>query len=120
MKTKKEKVKILKEIHQLYQNLDGLPKPNSKGNYSVSYDVNNNYQLLNDIISLLEVCAFALDGNGMLLAPINQKATKEESVCRVLELIIGLMPDYQMHFMDRISEKLSELDVKEKEKVPSQ
>lgn len=117
MKTKKKKLQTLNEIQQLYENLKGLPEPEPKGNYSVSFKVNNNYQVLNDIISLLEVCAFALDGNGMLLAPINQKATKEESVCRVLELIIALMPDSQMHFMDIVTEKLAELDIEEKGNV---
>lgn len=110
MKMKKKKLQTLKEIHQLYKNLKGLSEPEPKGNYSVSFKVDNNYQVLNDIISLLEVCAFALNGNGMLMAPINHKATKEESVSRVLELIIALMPDSQMHFMHIVTEKLAELD----------
>ncbi|MDT0648150.1 hypothetical protein RM545_15755 [Zunongwangia sp. F260] len=110
MKTKKEKIKALEDIHQLHQNLSGLLEPTSRGTYKVAFEVKDNYNLLNNIISLLEVCAFALDGNGMLLMPSNQNATKEDSVCRVLELVISLLPDSQMHFIDRVTEKLSGSD----------
>ena len=79
-----------------------------KGNY-VSFEVRDNNHLLMQIISLLEVCVFALDGDGMMLYPANQNASKEDSVIQVLELVLCILPDSQMYFIDKLDEKLSEL-----------
>ena len=83
MKSKKQRLKTLEEIQQLRNNLSGLLGNNKsidpKGNY-VSFEVRDNNHLLTQIISLLEVCVFALDGDGMMLFPANQNASKEDSV----------------------------------------
>ena len=84
---KKKKLKTLNEIHKLHLNLVGLLKLDSdysSGNYKVFIEVKDNNDLMLNITSLLEVCVFALDGNGMLLSPTNQNVTKHDSVCRVL------------------------------------
>ena len=115
MKTKKQQVKLFKEIHQLHQNLHGMLQPVTlRGNvyYQANFMVKSNEGLITQIASLLEVCAFALDGNGMLLSPSNQNVTKEDSVCRVLEMVLDLLPDAQMHYLDKLSEKFSEMETK--------
>lgn len=115
MKTKKQQVKLLKEIHQLHQNLHGMLQPETykgKLHYKVSFLVKSNETLILQIASLLEVCVFALDGNGMLLSPSNQNVSMEDSVCRVLEMVLDLLPDAQMHYLDKITEKFSETDTK--------
>ncbi|GAA3557757.1 hypothetical protein [Snuella lapsa] len=115
MKTKKQQVKLLKEIHQLHQNLHGMLQPEiykGKLHYKASFLVKSNETLILQIASLLEVCVFALDGNGMLLSPSNQNVSMEDSVCRVLEMVLDLLPDAQMHYLDKITEKFSEMDTK--------
>ena len=110
---KKKKLKTLNEIHKLHQNLMGLLKQDSgnpSNNYRVSIEVKDNSDLLLNIASLLEVCVFALDGNGMLLSPNNQNVTKHDSVCRVLELLLNILPHSQMDFLDYVTEKLNGLD----------
>tara|TARA_R110002096_G_scaffold36906_2_gene102727 strand:+ start:1348 stop:1683 length:336 start_codon:yes stop_codon:yes gene_type:complete len=103
----------LKEIRKRYQNLIGLLKQDSgnpSNTYKVSIEVKDNSDLLLNIASLLEICVFALDGNGMLLSPNNQNVTKHDSVCRVLELVLNILPDSQMDFIDYVTEKLNGLD----------
>ena len=77
MKSKKKRLKTLEEIQQLRNNLSGLlgskKSMDSKRNY-VSFKVRDNNHLLTQVISLLEVCVFALDGDGMMLFPANQNA----------------------------------------------
>ena len=110
---KKKKLNTLNEIHKLHQNLVGLLKLDSdysSGNYKVFLEVRDNNDLLLNIASLLEVCVFALDGNGMLLSPNNQNVTKHDSVGRVLELVLNILPHSQMDFMDYVTEKLNGLD----------
>lgn len=112
---KNKKLKTLEEIQQLRNNLSGLLGNNKsidpKGNY-VSFEVRDNNHLLMQIISLLEVCVFTLDGEGIMLFPANQNATKEDCVIQVLELVLSILPDSQLYFMDKLDEKLSKLENK--------
>lgn len=108
---------MLNDIQQLHQNLISVLKPEMKSpepTYKVSFNVNDNNDLLLNIASLLEICVFALEGNGILLSPSNQNATEHDSVCRVLELVLNILPDRQMYFMDKVTEKLAELDNEKK------
>ena len=107
-----KKLKTFKEIRKRHRNIMGLLKQdpaNPLGGYMVSLEVKDNNDLLLNIASLLEVCVFALDGNGMLLSPNNQNVTKHDSVCRVLELALNILPQSQMDFMDYLTEKLTNL-----------
>ena len=116
MKSKKKRLKTLEEIQQLRSNLSGLlgnKKPIDPNRNYVTFEVRDNNHLLTQIISLLEVCVFALDGEGMMLFPANQNASKEDSVVQVLELVLAILPDSQLYFMDKLDEKLSELEKKE-------
>jgi hypothetical protein len=112
---KNKKQETLEEIQQLRNNLSGLlgnkKSMDPKGNY-VSFEVRDNNHLLMQIISLLEVCVFALDGEGMMSSPDNKNASKEDSVTQVLELVLSILPDSQMYFMDKLDEKLSKLENK--------
>ena len=115
MKSKKQRLKTLEEIQQIRSNLSGLlgnkKSIDPKGNH-VSFEVRDNNHLLTQIISLLEVCVLALDGEGMMLFPANQNVSKEDSVIQVLELVLSILPDSQMYFMDQLDEKLSKLENK--------
>lgn len=116
MKSKNQRLKTMEEIQQLRSSLSGLlgnkKSIDAKGNY-VSFKVRDNNHLITQIISLLEVCVFALDGEGMMLFPANQNASKEDSVIQVLELVLSILPDSQMYFMDKLDEKLSKLENKQ-------
>lgn len=116
MKTKKKKLKTLNDIQKLHQNLIGLLKNDSKSksqSCQVAFEVSDNNDLLLKIASLLEVCVFALDGSGILLSPANQNVVKHDSVCRVLELVLNILPDSQMYFMDQVTQKLTKLENEE-------
>lgn len=114
MKSRKKRSKTLEEIQQLRSNLSGLLGNNKsidpKGNY-VTFEVRDNNQLIELITSLLEVCVFALDGDGMMLTPNNKNVSKENSVTQVLELVLGILPHSQLYFMDKLEEKLQELEL---------
>lgn len=113
MKSKKKRLKTLEEIQKLRNNLSGLlgnkRSSDSKRN-NVSFEVRDNNHLLILIKSLLEVCTFVLDGEGMMLSPANQNVSKEESVIQVLELVLSILPDSQLYFLDQLDEKLAELN----------
>ncbi|MBS9461001.1 hypothetical protein KIM67_01170 [Flagellimonas sp. 389] len=115
MKSKRKRLRTLEDIQQLRNNLSGLlgnkKSGDAKGNY-VSFEVRDNNHLLAQIISLLEVCVFALDGEGMMMSPANRNASKEDSVTQVLELVLSILPDSQMYFMDKLDERLLELEDK--------
>ncbi|MAU14923.1 MAG: hypothetical protein CMH46_05215 [Muricauda sp.] len=112
MKNKKIKLKTLKDIQNLRKNLTGLlgnkKSINLKGNH-VFFEVRDNDHLLMQIRSLLQLCVFALDGDGIMLAPKNNNASKEESITQVLELVLCILPDSQMYYMDKLDEMLSKL-----------
>ncbi|WP_421803093.1 hypothetical protein [Flagellimonas sp.] len=115
MESKKKRLKTLEEIQQLRNNLSGLlgtKKSIDPNRNYVTFEVKDNNHLLTQIISLLEVCVFALDGEGMMLSPHNKNASKEDSVTQVLELVLSILPDSQMYFIDKLDEKLSKLENK--------
>ncbi|MEE1962780.1 hypothetical protein V1387_08805 [Allomuricauda taeanensis] len=113
MKHKKKKLKTLKDIQELRKNLTGLlgnkKSIDLSGNH-VYFEVRDNNHLLMQIRSLLQLCVFALDGDGMMLAPKNQNASKEDSITQVLELVLCILPDSQMYYMDNLDEMLTKLE----------
>jgi len=111
MKQKKKQLKTLKEIQDLRKNLTGL-LGNKKSIDPNGNEVRDNNHLLMRIRSLLQLCVFAMDGDGMMLAPNNNNASKEDSITQVLELVLCILPDSQMYFMDKLDEMLSKLDDK--------
>jgi len=113
MKHKKTKLKTLKDIQNLRKNLTGLlgnkKSIDPKGNH-VFFEVRDNNHLLMQIRSLLQLCVFALDGDGMMMAPKNYNASKEDSITQVLELVLCILPDSQMNYMDKLDEMLTKLE----------
>lgn len=113
MEQKKKQLKTLMEIQDLRKNLAGLlgnkNSIDSKGNH-VYFEVRDNNHLLMQIRSLLQLCVFALDGEGMMLAPKNKNASKEDSITQVLELVLCILPDSQMYYMDKLDEMLTKLE----------
>tara|TARA_E500000318_G_scaffold102506_2_gene106863 strand:- start:1555 stop:1902 length:348 start_codon:yes stop_codon:yes gene_type:complete len=113
MRHKKKQLKTFKDIQELRKNLPGLlgnkKSIDSKGNH-VYFEVRDNNHLLMQIRSLLQLCVFALDGDGMMLSPKNNDASKEDSITQVLELVLCILPDSQMYYMDKLDEMLSKLD----------
>ena len=103
MKHKKKQLKTLKEIQDLRKNLTGLlgnkKSIDPKGNH-IYFEVRDNNHLLMQIRSLLQLCVFALDGDGMMLAPKNHDASKEDSITQVLELVLCILPDSQMYYIN--------------------
>lgn len=115
MKHKKKQLKTLKDIQELRKNLTGLlgnKKSIDPNGNQVSFEVRDNDHLLMQIRSLLQLCVFAMDGDGMMLAPKNNNASKEDSITQVLELVLCILPDSQMYFMDKLDEKLALLESK--------
>ncbi|WP_159076441.1 hypothetical protein [Flagellimonas amoyensis] len=113
MKQKKKQLKTLKDIQDLRKNLTGLlsnkKSIDPKGNH-VYFEVRDNNHLLMQIRSLLQLCVFALDGDGMMLAPKNNNASKEDSITQVLELVLCILPDNQMYYVDKLDEMLTKLE----------
>ncbi len=113
MKHKKKQLKTLKKIQDLRKNLTGLlgnkKSIDPKGNH-VYFEVRDNNHLLMQIRSLLQLCVFALDGDGVMLTPKNQNASKEDSITQVLELVLCILPDNQMYYIDKLDEMLSKLE----------
>lgn len=112
MKSKKKRLKALEEVQQVRNNLSGLLgsiKSTGRKENFVTFEVRDNNHLLTQIKNLLEVCVFALDGDGMVMGLVNQYASKQDSVTQVLKLVLNILPDGQMYFMDKLDEKLSEL-----------
>lgn len=112
MKSKKKRLKALEEVQQVRNNLSGLLgsiKSTGRKENFVTFEVRDNNHLLTQIKNLLEACVFALDGDGMVMGLVNQYASKQDSVTQVLKLVLNILPDGQMYFMDKLDEKLSEL-----------
>tara|TARA_R110002020_G_scaffold63170_2_gene168674 strand:+ start:32789 stop:33157 length:369 start_codon:yes stop_codon:yes gene_type:complete len=115
METTHKKMEILNDIGLLHRNFMGMlrSKANFPGTQKVSFAVRDHSELLLNIASLLEVCVFALDGDGMLLSPTQTNVSKEDSVSRVLELVLNILPDAQMQFVDQLDKKMTEMDLTE-------
>ena len=105
----KEKKK-LKAIKKHIQNFPGVSKE-SHGNRirkTISFEVFDHEDIITSISALLEVCYFALDGNGSFICPKHSNKTPISSVTKVLELVIDLLPHDQMFYLDKITEIISE------------
>lgn len=105
----KKKKNESKEIKTLVDNLSGM-QTESYGNRlrkTIGFEVSDNEDITSSISALLEVCYYALDGNGCFVSPKHSNKTPISSVTKVLEIVIDLLPHEQMHCMDKITEILS-------------
>lgn len=111
----KKKAKKIKEIKQLVKHFSGM-KSETHGRHirkTVGIEISSNEDLTHYISSLLEVCYFALDGNGIFISQANKHCSQSASVTKVIELILELLPHDQMHSLDRIAKLLKSADNKD-------
>ena len=109
----KEKKK-LKAIKKHIKNFPGV-NSESHGNRTrktIGFEVSDHEDITSSISALLEVCYYALDGNGTFVYPKHSNKTPVTSVTKVLEVVIDLLPHDQMFCLDKITEILSEQELK--------
>ena len=106
------KSKTKKSIHikEMIEKLSGV-RTESFGNrtrMTIGFEVLDNEDITSSISALLEVCYYALDGNGVFVAPKQQNKNQMSSVTKVLEMVIDLLPHDQMHCLDQITKILAD------------
>lgn len=109
MKEKKKHKSKLKAIKKHIENFPGV-STESYGNRTgktIGFEVFDHEDITSSISALLEVCYYALDGNGTFVYPKHSNKTPITSVTKVLEMIIDLLPHDQMFCLDKISDILS-------------
>ena len=107
----KNKADKLKEIRKVLDNFSGNNEPLGKlQKNSISLEVIDNEDIAAHISALLEVCYYALDGNGAFTSPFLKNTKVEFGVLKILEMTLNLVLHGQMHCLDRISEILKESD----------
>lgn len=103
-----EKKKKLKQIRKLVENFS-ISQSEFKENRTkkiIEIEVSSNEDITSYIKALLEVCYYALDGNGMFISPENRGSFPEPSITKVIELIMEILPHDQMHCLDRLGDVL--------------
>ena len=100
----KKKTKKIKAIKKIVTNFSGIKSEafGKRTRKTIQLEISSNEDITDYIATLLEVCYFALDGNGIF-----KHCLPSSSVTKVIELIMELLPHSQMHCMDRITEAIS-------------
>ena len=114
MKEKKKHKRKLKAIKKHTGNFPGV-NTEAYGNRTrktIGFEVFDHEDITSSISALLEVCYYALDGNGTFVYPKHSNKTPITSVTKILEMIIDLLPHDQMFCLDKITEILSEQELK--------
>jgi hypothetical protein len=105
----KNKADKLKEIRKVLDNFSGNNEGSRKlQKNQISFEVIDNEDITAHISALLEVCYYALDGNGTFTSPVLKNTKVEFGVLKILEMTLNLVPHGQMHCLDRINEILKE------------
>ncbi|PKQ45190.1 hypothetical protein [Confluentibacter flavum] len=109
MKGKKKHKDKLKAIKKHFENFPGLSTEShgTRTRKTIGFEVFDHEDITSSISALLEVCYFALDGNGTFIYPKHSNKTPITSVTKVLEMVIDLLPHDQMFCLDKITEILS-------------
>ncbi len=104
----KKKAKKIKVIKKLVQNFSGIQSEafGRRTRKTIQLEISSNEDITDYISTLLEVCYFALDGNGIFISPANNHCLPSSSVTKVIELIMELLPHDQMHCLDKIADVL--------------
>jgi hypothetical protein len=108
----KEKKKYKKKLKAINKHIGNFPGVNTEayGNRirkTIGFEVFDNEDITSSISALLEVCYYALDGNGTFIYPKHSNKTPISSVTKILEMVIDLLPHDQMFCMDKITDILS-------------
>lgn len=107
----KNKADKLKEIRKVLDNFSGNNEGSGKlQKNQICFEVIDNEDITAHISALLEVCYYALDGNGAFTSPFLKNTKVEFGVLKILEMTLNLVPHGQMHCLDRICEILKEND----------
>ncbi|WP_445735308.1 hypothetical protein [Mariniflexile sp.] len=109
MKEKKKHKNKLKAIKKHIENFPGVSTEayGNRTRKTIGFEVADNEDVTSSISALLEVCYYALDGNGTFVYPKHSNKTTTSSVTKVLEMVIDLLPHDQMFCMDKVTEILS-------------
>ena len=107
MKKKAKKIEEIKKLVDTFSGVKRIDYGNRKVKKTVEIEVSSNEDIISYILALLEVCYYTLDGNGIFISPAHENCSHANSVTKVIELVMDLLPDNQMHCMDRITEILS-------------
>ncbi|WP_142783752.1 hypothetical protein [Changchengzhania lutea] len=104
----KKKAKKIKAIKKLVTNFSGIKSEafGRRTRKTIQLEISSQEDITDYISTLLEVCYFALDGNGIFISPANRHCLPSSSVTKVIELIMELLPHDQMHCLDKIAEVL--------------
>lgn len=104
MKKKSKKVKVIKKISKLIENfsINQIESKENRTKKTIEIEVSSNEDITSYIKALLEVCYYALDGNGLFISPANRGSFPEPSVTKVIELVMDLLPHNQMYCLDKI------------------
>ncbi|GGK16551.1 hypothetical protein GCM10007962_08590 [Yeosuana aromativorans] len=110
MKEKNKHKNRLKTIKRHIKNFPGVSMEpyGNRTRKTIGFEVFDNEDITSSISALLEVCYFALDGNGTFVYPKHSNKTPINSVTKVLEMVIDLLPHDQMFCLDKITEIISE------------
>ena len=112
---KKTNAKKIKQAKKLIENFSGVQTElfRQGTRKTIGFEVFDHEDITHSISALLEVCYYALDGNGSFVSPKHKNKTQMTSVTKVLEIVIDLLPHEQMFCMDKLTEILA--DEKKKE-----
>ena len=105
----KGKTKKSVQIREMIEKFSGVQKESfgNRSRMTIGFEVLDNEDITSSISALLEVCYYALDGNGVFVAPKQQNKDQMSSVTKVLEMVIDLLPHDQMHCLDQIAKILA-------------
>lgn len=106
MKNMKRKAKKVKQVKKLMETFSGVKtEPFRQGTRkTIGFEVLDYEDITSSISALLEVCYYALDGDGSFIAQKHDNKSQMSSVTKVLEIVIDLLPHQQMFCMDKITE----------------
>ena len=108
--------KKIKKVKRLLKNISEVEKTSVLNDKikTISFQVMDNEDITGSISSLLEVCYFALDGQGSFVSPKHKNKTPLSSVAKVLEIVIDLLPHHHMFCLDKITEIVADENKKER------
>lgn len=113
MKRNSKKIKEVKRFLKSISQVETTSVSNDKIK-TLSFQVMDHEDITGSISSLLEVCYYALDGQGSFVSPKHKNKTPISSVAKVLEIVIDLLPHHHMFCLDKITEIVADENKKER------
>lgn len=115
-KSLKANSKKIKKVKRLLKNIYTVETTSASIDKikTLSFQVMDHEDITGSISSLLEVCYYALDGQGSFVSPKHKNKTPISSVAKVLEIVIDLLPHHHMFCLDKITEIVADENKKER------